>query len=384
MIYLDNNATTKPHPEVIAAVTQALTECWHNPSSVHRPGQVARQHVERAREEVATFLNCRPREIIFMSGGTEADNHAIHGSLAAQPDRRVLVTDRLEHSAIRETAMRLEQAGTEVIWLESDRDGVIRVDHVQTVVSSRAEEIALVSVMWANNETGAIQPMPEIAAICREHGVRLHSDGVQAVGKIPVDLARVPVDLLSFAAHKFYGPKGIGGLFVRRGCALGRYLTGGPHERELRAGTENVPGIVGLGTACRLAREWLDSDGPARIGALRDRFERGILARVPGAVINSAGARRMENTSNIAFPRLASEALLLLLSERGLCAAAGAACSTGSLEPSPVLLAMGVDHALAGGSIRFSLSRDTTAPEIDAAIEIVAGVVERLRSTITV
>jgi cysteine desulfurase len=384
-IYLDSNATTRPHEEVVSAMTAALTEHWQNPSSVHRAGQSVRQRVELAREDVARLLSCRPREIVFTSGGTEADNLVLLGALAAGRGRRLIVTNRLEHSAIRETAMRLDGGPADVVWLESDPDGVIRVDQVQDIVSKRGDEIALVSIMWANNETGVIQPMERIAAICREHGVLLHSDGVQAVGKIPVDLERVPVDLLSFAAHKFYGPKGAGGLFIRRGVQLVKQMVGGPHEREMRAGTENVPGIIGMGAACRLARTWLASGEPARIGALRDRLEHALLTRIPDAVINGGGgAPRVWNTSNIGFPRLESEAILLMLSERGICAAAGAACSSGSLEPSPVLLAMGVDPRVAHGSVRFSLSRYSQESEIDEACEVVPEVIERLRKAITV
>jgi cysteine desulfurase len=273
----------------------------------------------------------------------------------------------------------LERRGTEVTWIGFDGGGVVDCGQLEEILAGRAEAVGLVSIMWVNNETGVIQPLERIGEICRRHGVPLHTDATQAVGRMPVDVSDLPVDLLSFSAHKFHGPKGIGGLYVRRGVRVAPRIIGGPQERSRRGGTENVPGIVGMGAAADLAAAWLATDGRHDQAALRDRFETGILAAVPEAVINGAGSPRLWTTSNIGVPRLEAEAMLLLLSERGLSASAGAACSSGSLDPSPVLLAMGVPPEIAHGSLRFSLSRETTASEITAALEIIPAVVEKLR-----
>ncbi|MHC5024225.1 MAG: cysteine desulfurase family protein [Planctomycetota bacterium] len=382
-IYLDNNATTRPADVVVAAMADAVAVHWHNPSSVHRPGQAARQHVELARESVCQLLGCQPREFVFTGSGTEAANLAIRGALAARPGRPVLVTDRLEHSAVRELAEALETQGTEVVWLPVDAQGVIDIAALVDVLQRRADDIGLVSIMWANNETGTVQPVERLAARCREHGVWFHTDATQWVGKNPTDVRSFPVDLLSLAGHKFHGPKGIGGLFIRRGVRLARQIIGGPQERHRRGGTENVPGIVGLGAAAQLALEWLATDERSRLAALRDSFEARLCASVGDAVINGGGGPRIWNTTNIGFPRLEAEAILLLLSERGVCASAGAACSSGSLDPSPVLLAMGIAPAIAHGSVRFSISRETTDVEIDQALEIIPAVIDRLRSSLT-
>jgi len=379
-VYLDNNATTRLADLVVEAMTQALRDWWANPSSVHRAGQQARQKVELAREHVAALIACKPRDIVFTSGGTESTNLALAGSLLALPARKVVVTDRLEHSATRDTAEKLAERGVEVIWLPIDARGEIDAAALDLLLSRRGGEVAVVSVQWANNETGAIQPVNAIGETCRRHGVRFHCDATQWVGKMPADAPSMPIDLMTFSAHKFHGPKGIGALYVRSGVRLASIITGGPQERERRGGTENVPGIIGFGEATRLAREWLADDAAMnRQRAMRDRLEMGIIARVPDAVVNAAGIDRLWNTTNIAFPRLEAEAILLLLSERGVYASAGAACSSGSLDPSPVLLAMGVPRDLAHGSIRFSLSRETTDAEIDRAIEVIPDVIERLR-----
>ncbi len=378
-VYLDNNATTRPDPDVVAAVTEALSEGWANPSSVHRAGQAVRRKVELAREEVCKLIGCEDRELIFTSGGTEGANLAIVGSLAGLPKRPVLVTSRLEHSAVRETAEALVKRGTEVIWAPSTDGGIIDLEYLSDLLARRGSEIALVSIMWVNNETGVIQPIERIGAICREHGVRFHTDATQWVGRMPTDLATMPVDLASFAAHKFHGPKGIGGLFIRRSVRVERQVIGGPQERDRRGGTENVPGIVGMGVAAQRAREWCMGDGPWLGAAMRDQFQGDVLAKCPDAAVNGVDAPRIWTTTNIGFPRLEAEAILLLLSERGVYASAGAACSSGSLDPSPVLLAMGVAPEIAHGSIRFSFSRETTASEIEQAAREVAAVVDRLR-----
>ncbi|NNF42400.1 MAG: aminotransferase class V-fold PLP-dependent enzyme [Phycisphaerales bacterium] len=382
LIYLDHNATTQPADEVVEAMTQAVREAWHNPSSGYRPAQRARQLVDLAREAVGELLGCRDRDVLFTSGGTESDTLALRGALAARPGRTVIVTARTEHSAVRDTAETLAEEGVEVVWLPLDERGLIRLDSLDELLAARADAIALVSVMWANNETGIIQPIEEIGRRCRERDVWLHTDAVQWVGKMPTDLRTLPIDLLSFSAHKFHGPKGAGGLFVRPGVRLIPQQIGA-QERRRRGGTENVPGILGLGAAARLANTWLATDGRVRQEALRDDFERRLCAAVPEAVVNSGAAPRMWNTANVGFRRMEGEAVLLLLSERGLCVSAGAACSSGSLEPSPVLLAMGVPPDVAHGSVRFSLARDTTPAEIDTALERIPAAIDRLRGSMS-
>jgi len=382
LIYLDNAATTRPTDEVMAAMAETLRDAWANPSSVHRAGQAVRRRVELARAEVAGLIGCLDRELMFVSGGTEAANLAIRGALAARPGRTVLVTSHLEHSAVRELAQRLEREGTDVTWLANDRRGVVDVDDLRRVLQSRAAEIGLVSVMSVNNETGVIQPVEALGQLCREFDVWFHCDATQHVGRAPADVSGLPIDLMGFAAHKFHGPKGIGALYARREVRLEPQMIGDAQERQRRGGTENVAGIVGFAVAARLAAQWMATDGPQRLAALRDTFEQRILDAVGEASINSGGAPRVAGISNIAFPGLEAEPLLLMLSERGVCASAGAACSSGSLDPSRVLLAMGIPPRLAHGSIRFSLSRETTEREIDRAVEIVTEVVARLRASL--
>jgi cysteine desulfurase len=385
-IYLDSNATTAPAPEVIEATARAMRDEWANPSSVHRAGGEAKRAVELARESVARLVGCQDREIVFTSGGTEGANLAIRGTLehcaGAAPGRRVLVTTAFEHSAVRELAQRLEKRGTEVVWIPADarRPGTPDLSALEALLERRADEIALVSLMWANNETGAITDVARAGSICREHGVRFHTDATQWVGKMPTDLAALQVDLASFAAHKFHGPKGAGALYVRRTVRIEPQSIGGPQERERRGGTENVAAIAGMGAAADLARAWLATDGASVGAARRDRLEQEI-ARATGGVIHADAAPRLWNTTNIGFARLEAEAILMLLSERGVFASAGAACSSGSLDPSPVLLAMGIAPEVAHGSIRFSLSRETSDAEIAEAIRRVIAAIERLRSS---
>ncbi len=378
-IYLDNNATTRPADEVVQAMTGALTEYWPNPSSGHRPGQAARHQIDLARESIAELIGCKDRELIFTSGGTEADNLAILGSLAAQNDRNVFVTCPSEHDAVRDTAEVAAGEGAEVIWLPVDQDGVIDCDTLEGVLKSRANEIALVSIMWANNETGVIQPVEQIGTLCREHGVRFHTDAVQLAGKMPVDVSTMPIDLLSFSGHKFHGPKGAGGLFIRKGIRLAKRSIGGAQEYDRRGGTENVPGILGLAAASRLAVDWLQTGESNRLAELRDRFERELRNQIDDVIINGGSVKRTWNTANIAFRGLQADAIILVLSERGIYASAGAACASGSLEPSPVLRAMGVAPEYAHGAVRFSLSRFTSEQEIDAAIETISKVISVLR-----
>lgn len=393
-INLDNNATTQPSPGVILGVEQALRELWCNPSSVHRGGQAARRAVELARQSLATLINAKPRDVVFTSGGTEAIDLAIRGVLEAQaPQLRTLATTKVEHAAVRDLAAQMEKDDpASVLWLDIDRAGVVDLGALERALAERAaagRPVGLVSVQWANNETGAIQPAAKLAALCRSHRTMFHCDATQWIGKMPADVQRddpgdeasCPADVLTFSPHKFHGPKGVGVLWARRGVRVRPRLLGS-QELGRRGGTENVPGILGAGVAAEEARAWL-ADGAARArgAALRDAFERGVLSAVPGAVVNGpvAAGQRLWNTTNIGFPKLEAEALLMLLSERGLWASAGAACSSGSLDPSPVLLAMGVEPQIAHGSLRFSLCRHTTAEEVDQGIRIVAEAVAQLR-----
>ena len=393
-IYLDNNATTRPADEVADAVDQANRLWWANPSSVHRFGQTVRQRLELARQSVADLVGASPRELIFTSGGTEANNLALHGTLDGEDDA-VLITTRLEHAAIREPTQAIEKQGAAVAWIDVDDDGVVNLAHFDELLEKYAGggRAVLVSVQWANNETGVLQPIEDLASRIdavrkrlRSEGERgrlyLHTDATQAVGKIPVDLAQVKADLLTFSAHKFHGPKGIGMLYVRRGVRLRAQQLGGPQERERRGGTEHVAGILGMGIAAQLAQQFIVDD--ARIETLRklrDNFEANVTQHLPNVSINSGGAARLWNTSNLGFKGIEAEAILLGLSEKGVCASAGAACSSGSLEPSPVLLAMGLSEPVAHGSVRFSLSRQTTEEELDAAAQHVIAVVEKLGRT---
>ncbi|MCP4834732.1 MAG: cysteine desulfurase [Phycisphaera sp.] len=394
MTYLDHNATTPPLPEVVLAVQTCLQEDWANPSSTHRAGIAARRRIELARDQVARLIGCRPRDLLLCSGGTEAANLALRGILTGADGRSGIATSRLEHSAIRETAERMEKSGTRVHWIRHRPDGLVDLEAFESMLADHGDEIAIASVMWVNNETGVIQPIAEIGRLCREHGVRFHTDAVQAVGRMPVDVASLDVDLLSFAAHKFHGTKGAGGLFVGRGVRLEPAITGGGQERDRRGGTENVPAIVGMGVAAEQAATWLGrvsgdpsaADSIESLVARRDRFESGVRAAIaPNCelAVNGSDAPRLWTTSSLAFPRLAAEGMLMAMSERDLMASAGAACASGSLEPSPVLLAMGIPEPLAHGSIRFSYSRFTTDREIDEAIEIVPKVVAAIATHVT-
>ncbi|MDX2132149.1 MAG: cysteine desulfurase family protein [Planctomycetota bacterium] len=375
MIDLDHNATTRPTPGVVEGVLHALREAWHNPSSVHRGGQAARARVELAREQIAALLAAHAREVTFTGSGTESIDLAIRGTLARLPaPKRVLVTTPVEHAAVRDLASELAKAeGVEVRPLPVDPGGLVDPADVARL----AQGAGLVSVQWANNETGAIQPIREIAEAARRAGCVVHVDATQWVGKEPADVGQGSgawCDLLTCSAHKFHGPKGVGVLWARSGLGLRPRLLG-TQELGRRGGTENVPGIVGAGLAADEARAWLaDPALRAAQRGLRDLFESRVLAGAPGLRVNGPpdAGRRLWNTTNIAFPRLEAEAVLLLLSERGVNASAGAACSSGSLEPSPVLLAMGVPPEYAHGSVRFSLSRETTRDEIEHAATIVA------------
>jgi cysteine desulfurase len=381
VIDLDHNATTRPSAAVTDAVVRGLREVWHNPSSVHRAGQAARAAVELARRSAANLIGALPREIVFTSGGTEAIHLAVRGTLESQPASDyppTLITTRTEHSAVRELADELVRTGrARVVWAEIDRNGVVDVAAFESACA--AGGVWLACVQWANNETGVVQPVAALSAAARKHGGLFLCDATQWVGKMPVETLD-PFDLLVFAPHKFHGPKGVGVFWSRRGVRF-RPSVAGSQELGRRGGTENVPGIMGAGVACDETAAWL-ADGAQRreLAGLRDRLEQAILAGVPGTSVNGgrSGGERLWNTTNIGFPKLEAEALLLALSERGVNASAGAACSSGSLDPSPVLLAMGVPPEIAHGSIRLSLSRHSTAEEIDRASTIIIEAANRL------
>ncbi|HCD29019.1 MAG TPA: cysteine desulfurase NifS [Phycisphaerales bacterium] len=342
-VYLDANATTIAHPEVIDSMVSCMNE-HGNPSSLHRAGQSARRRVELARAEVAALVGVPPSEIVFTSGGTEVDNLAIAGTLDAIPGRRRVLVAEVEHAAVRECVQRLARLGRcELVNLPVDDCGIVRPKVVEDAIAADPDNTALVSVMWANNETGVVQPIADIGAVCRTHGVRFHTDAIQAIGRIPVDLSEVPVDLLTLSGHKFHGPKGIGALVVRPGLRLSPQNIGGPQERERRGGTENVPGVVGLGVAARLAQAWLASSAPVECAKWQPAFERTMRAAIPDVVVHSECAQRLWNTSCLGFPGRPAEGLLLQLSESGVACSAGSACASGSMEPMHSLLAVGMD-----------------------------------------
>jgi len=374
VIYLDNNATTRPLPEVVEAMMPVLTEMYANPSSVHRFGQSVRHRVECAREQVARLMGASAREIVFTSGGTESINLAIRGALRMRADRRGIVTTAVEHSAVVRVVEQLEAHGYRVDCVGVDREGRIDEDEWS---SKLTEDTALATLLHVNNETGVIFDVVRLARVAADRGVPVHVDAVQSVGKLPVDVSEWPVQFVSVAAHKFHGPKGVGALFVRRRTRLEPLIIGGSQERKLRGGTENVAGIVGMGVAAEAAMR----DGPdvmRRVRTMRDSLEAGILANVAFAHVNGAGAERIYNTANIAFEGLEAEAVLLLLSEAGICASSGAACSSGSLEPSHVLKAMGIDERIAHGAIRFSLSRFNTQEEMERVIAVIPDLLSKL------
>ena len=382
-VYLDNNATTRPAPEVVSCMQDCLQRSWGNPSSVHRTGMDARRCVDLARSSVAQLVGCEAREVVFTSGGTEAVNLAIRGAFGrihrAEPGRRLLASLPTEHPAVSDSIRGLSALGAESVSLRMDEDGVVDLESLKELLEGRGHEIALCSVMWANNETGVIQPVEEIARCCHEHGVVFHTDAVQWVGREPTRLEDTAIDLLSCSAHKFHGPKGAGALVVRGGRGVEPTLLGGPQERERRGGTENVPAIAGFGVACDLARAWLAEDRRRERLELRDRFESRLLALHQGASINSAGAPRLWNTTSIAFPGLRAQMLLVILSEHGVSASGGAACASGSVEVSGVLRAMGIDEERAAGSLRLSFSRETTESELDEALRVIDSVLASSR-----
>jgi len=377
-VYLDHNATTPLREEVLEGMLPFLRQHFGNPSSAHNFGKRVREAVEEARERVATAIGARPREIIFTSEGTEADNLALFGvtnsPLASK--RRKVVTSAIEHPAVIESCKALKKRGFEVVFLPVTPEGVVDLEAAEEAID---ENTLLVSLMLANNEIGTLQPVREVAEMAKAKGALVHTDAVQALGKVRVKVEELGVDLASFSSHKLYGPKGVGALYVRTGLRLDPLLHGGHQERRLRPGTENAPGIIGFGLAVELAQEDLDRGMDRRIKALRDRLQRLLLERIPHVVVNGGGPR-VPNTLNMSFAFVEGEALTLSLDAEGVAVSTGSACSSGSLEPSHVLLALGLPPEVAHGSLRFSLGKDTTQEEVDYAAEAVASVVERLRA----
>jgi cysteine desulfurase len=376
-IYLDYNATTPVDPAVLDAMLPHFAENFGNASSIHSPGQRARGAVDGARASVAALLAAKPSEIVFTSGGTESDNLALFGVVAAsQETRKHIITTAIEHHAVLSTAQALEKSGVDVTYVPVGRDGVVDPEAIRSALKP---ETILISVMHANNELGTIQPIGEIGRIAAAADVLFHCDAVQSAGKLPLDVNRLGVDLLSISAHKIYGPKGVGALYVRSGTPLEPQFHGGHHERDRRPGTENVPGIVGLGKAADLARKNLQTDC-ARITTLRNRLEDTLLATCGDARVNGDHAQRVSNTSNISFHAAGGESLVIALDLQEIACSTGAACSSGAVGPSHVLLAIGLSPDEARSSLRFSLGRTTTAEEIDHAIATIPQAVERLRA----
>lgn len=375
-VYLDNNATTQVAPEVLEAMLPFFTDLWGNPSSMHAFGGQVRKHVDRARQQVAGLIAADPAEIIFTSCGTESDNMAIRGAAEAAGERVNIVTTRVEHPAVLEPCRMLKERGYRLIELEVDGGGRLNLADLQQALGRGR---ALVSVMWANNETGVIFPIPEIAELVKAAGGVMHTDAVQAVGKLPIDVRRAPVDLLALSGHKLHAPKGVGALYIRKGTRVRSLLLGGHQEAGRRGGTENVPYIVGLGRACELAAQ-KQAEEMTRVAALRDRLQQGILQSCPDVLINGDPARRLPNTLNISFRFIEGESILYHLSDCGIAASSGSACASGSLEPSHVIRAMGVPFIASHGSIRFSFSRYNTEADVDYVLAELPGIIRKLRA----
>jgi len=373
-IYLDNNATSKIDEDVFAAMLPYLSIYYGNPSSMHTFGGQVGRAVREARGQVASLLGAEESEIIFTSCGTEGDNAAIWAALKAQPKKKQIITTEVEHPAVLNLCQKLEKEGYTVTYLSVDKEGQLDLDELQAAITGST---AVVSVMYANNETGVVFPIEEIGQIVKEYGALFHVDAVQAVGKLPLDMKTSTIDMLTLSGHKIHAPKGIGALYVRKGVRFRPYLVGGHQERGRRGGTENVPAIVALGQAAALAEQHLA--GIAEEQRLRDKLEEGILSTIANTVVNGTRAHRLPNTTNIGFKYIEGEAILLSLDQYGVCASSGSACTSGSLEPSHVLRALGLPYTLLHGSIRFSLSRFTTEEEIDRVLEVMPPIINRLR-----
>jgi len=375
VIYFDNNATTAVAPEVLEAMLPAFGPLYGNPSSMHTFGGQMGRYINEAREQVGQLVGAHPEELIFTSCGSESDNAAWYSATETQPEKRHVITTKVEHSAVLAYAHYLEDKGYEVTWLGVDKKGQISLEELEKAIRP---DTALVSMMYANNETGTIFPIEKVAQIVKSRGVQLHIDAVQAVGKEVIDLQKLPIDYLAISGHKLHAPKGVGVLYVRRGTRFRPYLKGGHQERGRRAGTENVPYIIGLGKACELAGAKIEEER-TKVAAMRDRLQAGLLAAIPNAKINGDEAHRLPNTVNISFEAVEGEALLLQMDQYGICASSGSACTSGSLEPSHVLRAMGVPFNYAHGSVRFSLCRYNTEAEVDRVLEVMPKIVHDLR-----
>jgi cysteine desulfurase len=376
LCYFDNNATTRIAPEVVEAMLPFLREMWGNPSSAYGFGSQVGKHIDQAREHAAALIHADPKEVVFTSCGTESNNAAIHSALTTHPEKRHVVTTAVEHSANIKYCEYLRKRGCEVTFLPVESDGSL---DLHLLDNSIRPDTAIVSVMWANNETGILFPIEEAAAICQSKGVLFHTDAVQAAGKIKIDVKSLGIDYLSLSAHKLHAPKGIGLLYVRRKSKFQPYLIGGHQERGRRGGTENVAGIVAFGKAAELALGHLDDEN-TRVRAMRDRLEKAVLAKIPNAIRNGGKEPRLPNTSNISFDGIEAESILMQLDQLGICASSGSACTTGSLEPSHVLTAMGVNPMRARGSVRFSLGIYNDDGEVDYLLEHLPGIVTKLRA----
>ncbi|MGD8209932.1 MAG: cysteine desulfurase NifS [Desulfobacterales bacterium] len=376
VIYLDNNATTKVAPEVVDAMLPYMSDYYGNPSSMHSFGGDVAEKIKEARENVANLIGATADEIVFTSCGTESDSTAILAAIESNPDRKHIVTSRVEHPAVKNLCEVLSKKGYRITFVPVDSQGTLDLDYLYQNLS---DDTAIVSLMWANNETGVIFPIEEISQRTKDQGIVFHTDAVQAVGKLPIDLKNTGVDLLSLTGHKFHAPKGIGALYIRKGTKYSPFMIGGHQEKGRRGGTENVASIIALGKAAELAKKHLDEDGYEQIGRLRDKLETNLLNRIPHSIVNGDREHRLLNTTSIAYEYVEGEAILLMMNEHGICASSGSACTSGSLEPSHVLRAMGVPFTAAHGSIRYSLSRYTTEEEIDVVIEKTPAIIERLR-----
>ncbi len=375
-IYLDNNATTRVAPEVLTEMTPYFSELYGNPSSMHSFGGQVAKRIAEARAKVAALIGADPDEIIFTSCGTESDNTAIHSALAVNPDKRHIVTSRVEHPAVKALCENLAEKGWRVTTIEVDSAGNLDMDQYKKSLSA---DTAIVSLMWANNETGVIFPVEEAAQLARERGILFHTDAVQAVGKVPINMKVNTIDMLSLSGHKLHAPKGIGVLYLRKGTKFSTFLIGGHQEKGRRGGTENTPSILGLGKACELAAQNMTTEN-TKVKGLRDRLESELLKHISNSKVNGGGALRLPNTTNISFEFIEGESILLLMDGHGICASSGSACTSGSLQPSHVLRAMGIPYTMAHGSVRFSLSVYNTDEEIDFIIEKLPPIIERLRS----
>lgn len=375
VVYFDNNATTRVSDEVKEEMDRFFTQLYGNPSSMHFFGGQVQKYIDQAREKVGNLIGAKPEEIIFTSCGTESDSTAIYSAIKLNPEKKHIVTTKVEHPAVLNLCKYLETQGYRVSYLDVDEDGMIDIDELKKSIS---DDTSIVSVMWANNETGIIYPVEEIAKICRERGVLFHTDAVQAVGKIPIDLSKNCIDMLSISGHKLHAPKGIGALYVRKGIKFAPFLLGGHQEKGRRAGTENVPYIVALGKACEIAKENIEKEN-TYVKNLRDRLEKGLVEKIKNVNVNGKNSLRLPNTLSISFGYVEGESILLLLSELGICASTGSACSSGSLEPSHVLTAMKIPFVYAHGTVRFSLSIYNTEEEVDYVIEKTKYVIEKLR-----